>query len=237
MTLYYLLTVGPSTNTLPTEYASVFGLYNLQIWLNIVSYSQFCRTFWARKTWVLFWRPSPHLLKMTLNQGPRMVLRRALQYLKVFGIILQIPFLFLAYIILNTLKRIAPKLLFKFITSNVLSKINLQSWKNFSNISSVDDLDFLFSVDIFKVGEIILILPYELKWHFFSGKCRRELKMPWRRQSLGAKLLIFPLLMQRQKPKPLCCQEASLVLLMFYSLDPAPDPHSWQFWRNFANFR
>ena len=92
-----------------------------------------------------------HLLKMAHIPGPSVVLRRALQYLKVLGIILQIPFLFFAYIILNTLKRIAPNLLFKFITSNILSKIRLQSWKNFSNLSSVDDLDFLFSVDIFKV--------------------------------------------------------------------------------------
>jgi len=90
------------------------------------------------------------LLKMTLHQGPVRVLRRAIQYLKAFVIILQIPFLFLAFLILNTLKRIAPNLLFKFITSNVLSQINLTSWGNYKNIKSVDDLDFLFSVDIFK---------------------------------------------------------------------------------------
>ena len=74
---------------------------------------------------------------------------RILKYLQAFLILLSIPFLFLVYIILNVLKRIAPKLLFN-IASEKLPKFN--QWKFSKEISSVEDLDFLFSYDIFEVS-------------------------------------------------------------------------------------
>jgi len=72
---------------------------------------------------------------------------RILKYLQAFLILLSIPFLFLVYIFLNVLKRIAPKLLFN-IASEKLPKFN--QWKFSKEISSVEDLDFLFSYDIFE---------------------------------------------------------------------------------------
>jgi len=72
---------------------------------------------------------------------------RLLKYFRASLIFFSIPILFLVYIVLNVLKRIAPKFLFKIATSQ-LPKFN--KWKINQNITSVEDLDFLFSYDIFK---------------------------------------------------------------------------------------
>ena len=64
-------------------------------------------------------------------------------------IFFSIPLLFIVYIILNVLKRIAPKLLFNIATQK-LPKFN--QWKFSQKISGVEDLDFLFSYDIFEVS-------------------------------------------------------------------------------------
>ena len=74
---------------------------------------------------------------------------RILKYLKVSFIIFSIPFLFLVYIILNVLRKIAPKPLFNVATQK-LPKFN--QWKFSQKISGVEDLDFLFSYDIFEVS-------------------------------------------------------------------------------------
>ena len=87
---------------------------------------------------------------MVLSQGT-LIFLRFFKYLKVLGIILSVPFLFLIYLILQILKRLAPNFMFNLITTKVLTQIKLTEWRNFSNLKSVEDLDFLFSVDIFKV--------------------------------------------------------------------------------------
>ena len=89
-------------------------------------------------------RYCPHSSEMA-SFSPNWILK----YLKVSFIIFSIPFLFLVYIILNVLRKIAPKLLFNIATQK-LPKFN--QWKFSQKISGVEDLDFLFSYDIFEVS-------------------------------------------------------------------------------------
>jgi len=76
--------------------------------------------------------------------------KKILKYLKATLIIFQIPFLCLAFLIAQILKRIAPGLMYKIVTKNMLSQLGIDQWNNSENIQSVDDLNFMFSADIFK---------------------------------------------------------------------------------------
>ena len=73
------------------------------------------------------------------------------KYLKAALVILQIPFLFIAYLVLQIFKRIAPGFMYKIVTQNMLSQIKFNQWKNSENVKSVHDLNFIFSTEIFKV--------------------------------------------------------------------------------------
>jgi len=72
------------------------------------------------------------------------------KYLKAAMVILRIPFLFIAYLVLQIFKRIAPGFMYKIVTQNMLSQIKFNQWKNSENVKSVHDLNFIFSTEIFK---------------------------------------------------------------------------------------
>jgi len=76
--------------------------------------------------------------------------RKLAKYMKVALIIFQIPFLCIAFLVLQILKRIAPGLMYKIVTQNMLSKIEFNQWKNSEKVQTVDDLNFIFSTEIFK---------------------------------------------------------------------------------------
>merc|ERR1719471_1315217 len=75
-------------------------------------------------------------------------------------VLLQIPFLFLAHVLSNLLRLVAPKLTFN-LALKLLNKVDVHSWINTEKIKTVDDMDFLFSVDIKKwkiraeIGDIL----------------------------------------------------------------------------------
>ena len=70
--------------------------------------------------------------------------------LKVCLVLLQIPFLLAVHVIINILRYIAPQTTYK-IAMKILEKVELKSWLNRDNISGVEDLKFMFSLDIMKV--------------------------------------------------------------------------------------
>ena len=70
--------------------------------------------------------------------------------LKVCLVLLQIPFLLVVHVIINILRYIAPQTTYK-IAMKILEKVELKSWLNRDNINGVEDLKFMFSLDIMKV--------------------------------------------------------------------------------------
>ena len=95
---------------------------------------------------------------------------RMLKYFKASLIFLSIPLLFLVYILLNVLKKVAPKFLFKIATTK-LPKFN--QWKFSQKITGIEDLDFLFSYDIFEVGlnqkRLLIKIKIFLQWKVVKG--------------------------------------------------------------------
>ena len=77
--------------------------------------------------------------------------KKIIKYLKAVLIIFQIPFLCLAYLFLQILKRIAPGVAYKIVTSKMLGPLGINQWNNSEDIQSVDDMNFMFSSEIFKV--------------------------------------------------------------------------------------
>ena len=95
------------------------------------------------------------------------------KYLKVFLFLLFVPIVGIVFIILNLLKIIAPRCMFKFATTNILNQIHLNDWKNSSNITKMSDLKFLFSFDMYKVSlkmvfKQVLII-YSFQWFVVKG--------------------------------------------------------------------
>jgi len=76
--------------------------------------------------------------------------KKIIKYLKAVLIIFQIPFLCLAYLFLQILKRIAPGVAYKIVTSKMLGPLGINQWNNSEDIRSVDDMNFMFSSEIFK---------------------------------------------------------------------------------------
>ena len=89
--------------------------------------------------------------KMLTYSEPLRVLRGILRYLKAFLFLLIVPIVGLVFLILNIFKIIAPGCMFKIATTQILSQIHLNEWKNSSNLTKMSDLKFLFSFDMFKV--------------------------------------------------------------------------------------
>jgi hypothetical protein len=70
--------------------------------------------------------------------------------LKLFLVLLQIPFLLSVHVIINILRYIAPQTTFK-IALEILDELEINSWLNKEKITGVEDLKFMFSLDIMKV--------------------------------------------------------------------------------------
>ena len=70
--------------------------------------------------------------------------------LKVCLVLLQIPFLLAVHVIINILRYIAPQTTFK-IAMKILEKLEINSWLISDKINGVEDLKFMFSLDIMKV--------------------------------------------------------------------------------------
>ena len=70
--------------------------------------------------------------------------------LKVCLVLLQIPFLLAAHVLINILRYIGPQTTFK-IAMKILEKVEFKSWVNRDKIKGVEDLKFMFSLDIMKV--------------------------------------------------------------------------------------
>jgi len=87
---------------------------------------------------------------MLAHKDPLGVLNSIWKYLKAFLFLLFVPIVGLVFIILNLLKNITPRCMFKFATTKILSQIHLNDWKNSSNITKMSDLKFLFSFDMYK---------------------------------------------------------------------------------------
>ena len=70
------------------------------------------------------------------------------QILRVCLVLLQIPFLLAVHVLINILRYIAPQSTFK-IAMQILEKVELKSWPNRDNIKGVEDLKFMFSLDMY----------------------------------------------------------------------------------------
>ena len=85
--------------------------------------------------------------------------------LKACLVLLQIPFLLAVHVIINILRYIAPQTTFK-LAMQILDKLEVKSWHIRDNIEGVEDLKFMFSLDIMKVCNINCYLKLMLN---FSG--------------------------------------------------------------------
>ena len=88
--------------------------------------------------------------------------------LKVCFVLLQIPFLLSAHVLINILRYIAPQTTFR-LAMTILDKLEIKSWLISDNINGVEDLKFMFSLDIMKVCNINcyikLMLTFSGSWN------------------------------------------------------------------------
>ena len=85
--------------------------------------------------------------------------------LKACLVLLQIPFLLAVHVIINILRYIAPHTTFK-LAMKILDKLEINSWLNREKIKRVEDLKFMFSLDIMKVCNINIYIKLMMN---FSG--------------------------------------------------------------------
>ena len=82
--------------------------------------------------------------------------------------LLQIPFLLAVHVIINILRYIAPQTTFK-LAMQILDKLEVKSWHIRDNIKGVEDLKFMFSLDIMKVcnmnSYINLMMNFSGNWN------------------------------------------------------------------------
>ena len=103
------------------------------------------------------------------------IVQRILKYSKALIFILLIPLVALVFLILNLFTIFAPKCMFKFVTTKILSRLHLNDWKNNTNISEMSDIGFIFSLDMFKVKPIKYFDKSYLCF-YFSGASLKVLK-------------------------------------------------------------
>ena len=65
-------------------------------------------------------------------------------------VLLQIPFLLAVHVMIHILRYIAPQTTFR-LAMKILDKLEVKSWHIRENIRGVEDLNFMFSLDIMKV--------------------------------------------------------------------------------------
>ena len=82
--------------------------------------------------------------------------------------LLHIPFLLAVHVLINILRYIAPQTTCK-LAMKILDKLEVKTWHIRDNIEGVEDLKFMFSLDIIKVCNINcyikLMLTFSGSWN------------------------------------------------------------------------
>ena len=123
---------------------------------------------------------------MLSYKDPLRVLHSIWKYLKAFLFLLIVPIVGLVFLILNLLKIIAPGCMFTFATTKILNQIHLNDWKNSSNIKKISDLEFLFSLDMYKVSIKLVFNAEVLIFFLFQWFVLKGLEDKLKSSTLGA---------------------------------------------------